>query len=45
MARVSFIIADGQLRIGSMDLAGDPGHAIIDEILLKLITVDRKEEP
>jgi hypothetical protein len=38
-------LGDGKLPIGSMDLAGNSGHAIIDEILLKLITVDRKEEP
>ena len=44
MRRVSFIFADGRLQIGSMDLAGDSGHATIDEILLKPLTVDRKEE-
>jgi hypothetical protein len=44
MRRVSLILADGNLQVGSLDLAGESGHAIFDEILLKSTTVDRKEE-
>ena len=44
MRRVSFIFADGKLPIGSLDLTGESGRMTIDEILLKPITVDRKEE-
>jgi hypothetical protein len=31
MRRVSLILADGDLPIGSLDLAGESGHVTIDE--------------